>query len=127
MNELKPVIERLKADARDVVSTSPTSNDDIQKLITAYEELDVKAFLLAEVKGKNDELTDALGRIATEFQALHPDTDKCDYIGEIYHILRETGAIAEESTEVMSTQYTDCFKYGGPCKYRCVGICKESC
>jgi hypothetical protein len=43
-----------------------------------------------------EELIDTLRRIASEFQALHDDSGKCDSVGEIYHLLRECGAIEED-------------------------------
>jgi hypothetical protein len=43
-----------------------------------------------------DDLLDTLRRIATEFTGLHADTGQNDSIGEIYHLLREAGAIQDE-------------------------------
>lgn len=42
------------------------------------------------------DLFDTLRRIATEIVAVAPDSGQCDSIGEIYHLLRECGAMKEE-------------------------------
>jgi len=82
---MKPVIERLKTDVKVLTGESQTFYDDLAKLIKGYE-------TLVEDKKR---LVNTLSRIAIEFQNLHPDTDKCDSVGEIYHLLREAGAIIE--------------------------------
>ena len=50
----------------------------------------------ASLRGEVERLRDTLGRIAREFTAIHKDTDACDSIGEIYHLLRECKALQEE-------------------------------
>jgi len=46
---------------------------------------------LADTKKREAELDDTLGRIAQEFAALYEDSEKTDSVGEIYHLLRESG------------------------------------
>jgi len=49
-----------------------------------------KVFTSAALKTVT-ELDDTLGGIAREFTALYEDSEKTDSVGEIYHLLRESG------------------------------------
>lgn len=48
---------------------------------------------------ETDDLLDTLRRIYTEFASLHADTGQNDSVGEIYHLLREAGAIPDEDPD----------------------------
>lgn len=51
--------------------------------------------LMLSTSKERDQLRDTLQRIATAMPAVAPDSHQNDDTGEIYHLLRECGAIKE--------------------------------